>query len=206
MDLGTSRRQRQAASLGRYTANVRRGCGSLSIGRADRSGRPDRPCGGLYRGTRELFRVFLDSASELSEHSANVAGTAGVGRIQRARAGFFESGRPGVDWLRPAYPTMQETPYSFHKPEEFSCRPNRGGTLGSLFLLNHWINTKPTPKPSKAAVVNVYSELLGRAEECEKERHHLPNIVAVDFYRMGDLLRVVNHLNGLDQTQGEGSK
>jgi len=80
------------------------------------------------------------------------------------------------------------------------------GTLGSLFLLNHWINTKPTPKPSKAAVVNVYSELLGRAEECEKERHHLPNIVAVDFYRMGDLLRVVNHLNGLDQTQGEGSK
>ena len=57
MDLGTSRRQRQAASLGRYTANVRRGCGSLSIGRADRSGRPDRSCGGLYRYPRTVPRV-----------------------------------------------------------------------------------------------------------------------------------------------------
>ncbi|MBV9675096.1 MAG: hypothetical protein JO185_02080, partial [Acidobacteriaceae bacterium] len=41
---------------------------------------------GACIGTRELFRVFLDSAGELSEHSANVAGTAGVDRIQRARA------------------------------------------------------------------------------------------------------------------------
>jgi len=40
--------------------------------------------------------------------------------------------------------------------------------------------------------------LLARAEQCARERSHLPNIVAVDFYRTGDLLRVVKHLNRLD--------
>ena len=114
---------------------------------------------------------------------------------------FLESGKTGVWWLRPAYPTMRETPYSFHKPEEFSCRPNRGGDTGSLFLMNHWIDTTPTPKPSNAAVVNDYDFLLARAEECQAERHHIPNIIAVDFYRAGDLLRVVNKLNGVEQPE-----
>jgi hypothetical protein len=110
---------------------------------------------------------------------------------------FIESGLPGVDWLRPAYPTMRETPYSFHKVDDFTCQPNRGGNTGSLFLLNHWIETTPTPKPSNAAIVNAYSFLEKRVEQCQAERHHMVNIVAVDFYRTGDLLRVVNHLNGI---------
>ena len=116
----------------------------------------------------------------------------------------IESGNPGVSWLFPAYPTFRETSYTFHKPEDFSCRPNRGGDAGSLFLLNHWIDTAPTPKPSNAAIVNAYPFLLARAEECEKDRNHIPNIVAVDFYRTGDLLRVVNHLNGVDQRENAG--
>jgi hypothetical protein len=112
---------------------------------------------------------------------------------------FIESGRPGVSWLRPAYPTMQETPYTFHKVEEFSCRPNRGGETGSLFLLNHWIDTTPAPKPSNAAIANSYAVLYKRAEECAQERKHIPNIIAVDFYRTGDLLRVVNQLNRIGE-------
>jgi hypothetical protein len=120
---------------------------------------------------------------------------------------FLESAKPGVSWLRPAYPTMRETPFSFHKPDEFSCRPNRGGDAGSLFLMNHWIDTTPTPKPSNAAIVNAYDFLLARAEQCEGERHHILNIIAVDFYRTGDLLRVVNKLNGVDQPEAaEGTQ
>src|SRR6185503_4721061 len=52
-----------------------------------------------------------------------------------------ESGRPGVPWLRPAFEVLQETPYHFTRPSEFSCSPNRGGTAGSLFLVNNWIDT-----------------------------------------------------------------
>ena len=65
-----------------------------------------------------------------------------------------ESGRPGIAWIHPAFEVMQETPYHFKEPSELSCAPNRGGTQGSLFLMNNWIDTTPAPKPSNAAVVN----------------------------------------------------
>jgi hypothetical protein len=111
---------------------------------------------------------------------------------------FIETGRPGVTWLRPAFQYVRETPYSFHAVEEFSCRANRGGDGGSLFLMNHWIETTPTPRPSNAAVVNAFDALLQRARKCAEERGRLPNIIAVDFYRTGDLLKVVNKLNGVE--------
>jgi hypothetical protein len=117
---------------------------------------------------------------------------------------FIESGRPGVPWLRPAFQNFKETPYSFHKPDEFSCRANRGGDGGSLFLINNWVETTPTPKPSNAAVVNAFNFLYNRAESCEHERHHLANIIAVDFYRTGDLLKVVNALNGMEEAADNG--
>ena len=118
---------------------------------------------------------------------------------------FIESGGIGVPWLRPAFKNFQETPYTFHNPDEFSCRPNRGGTDGSLFLLNHWIDTAPAPKPSNAAVVNAHDYLFDRAKRCAGERGHLPNVIAVDFYRTGDLIRVVDELNGLGTSNGISS-
>ena len=116
---------------------------------------------------------------------------------------FIESGRPGVPWLHPAFESFRETPYTFHKVEDFSCRANRGGDAGPLLQINHWIDTAPTPKPSNAAVVNAYSFLLARAEKCAAERNHLPNLIAVDFYQTGDLLAVVNKLNGVGQADSE---
>ncbi|HYI97265.1 MAG TPA: hypothetical protein VEX68_27245 [Bryobacteraceae bacterium] len=110
---------------------------------------------------------------------------------------FIESGRPGVGWLRPAFESIRETPYTFHKPEEFTCTTNRGGDLGSLFLMNNWIDTTPAPKPSNAAIVNSFAALSQRATLCTQERFHMPNIIAVDFYRTGDLLRVVDRVNSL---------
>jgi hypothetical protein len=112
---------------------------------------------------------------------------------------FIESGRPGVPWLHPAFETFRETPYTFHKVEDFSCRANRGGDAGSLFQINHWIDTTPTPKPSNAAIVNAHQFLLDRARKCASERRHKVNLVAVDFYRTGDLLAVVNELNGVGE-------
>jgi len=110
---------------------------------------------------------------------------------------FIESGRPGVPWVRPAFVNIQETPYTFHAPSEFSCAPNRGGTGGSLLQVNHWIETTPAPRPSNAAIVNARDVLLPRLDQCARERAHQVNIVAVDFYRSGDLLAVVAELNGI---------
>jgi hypothetical protein len=108
-----------------------------------------------------------------------------------------ESGRPGVAWMHPAFQLMQETPYHFTQPSELACTPNRGGTSGSLFLMNNWIDTTPAPKPSNAAIVNAYPALLGRAKACQAARGRLPTVIAVDFYRTGDLFRVVRALNGV---------
>jgi len=113
---------------------------------------------------------------------------------------LLESGRQGVPWLHPAYEgLLQETPYRFLNPSEMSCAANRGGTSGSFFLMNNWIDTTPSPKPSNAAIVNAYDALLARARQCEKERGRLPNLIAVDFYRTGELFPVARTLNGVAQ-------
>ncbi|MGE5802067.1 MAG: hypothetical protein ACM358_07400 [Gemmatimonadota bacterium] len=112
---------------------------------------------------------------------------------------FIESGKPGVPWLRPAWEAMQETPYTFHKPEDFSCRANRGPASAPFFQINNWIETTPAPRPSNAEIVNAYAALLARARQCRQQRGQLPNILAVDFYDVGDLFRVVRTLNGLDR-------
>lgn len=111
---------------------------------------------------------------------------------------FTESGKPGVEWLHPAFASFQETPYTFHTPEEFSCKPNRGGTSGTLFQVNHWIETTPAPRPTNAEIVNTYDVLLKRARTCERERGLKPTYIAVDFGDIGDIVAATRTLNGLD--------
>lgn len=111
---------------------------------------------------------------------------------------FTESGKPGVPWIHPAFESFQETPYTFHSPEEFSCKPNRGGTSGTLFQVNHWIETTPAPRPSNAAIVNAYDVLMKRARACEKERGLKPTYIGVDFADIGDIVKATRAINGLD--------
>jgi hypothetical protein len=123
------------------------------------------------------------------------------------RVVFLAENRAGAaPWYHLAYDSItEETPYAFKKVAQLtsandldkSCEPNRGPDGAPLFLLNHWITTDPVPRPSDAAKVNAYAPLLARAEDCRRTRSHLPNLVAVNFYRRGDLFRVVDKLNGL---------
>ena len=97
--------------------------------------------------------------------------------------------------LLDAFEEMGETPYSFRSAGEFRCRPNRGpADSPRLFLLNHWVDDPN--RRAAAAMVNEYGVLNARAERCARERGHLPNFVAVNFAEDGDLLRVVDDLNG----------
>jgi hypothetical protein len=105
-------------------------------------------------------------------------------------------------WYRLAYERLlEETPYSFDTPAQLaddatSCKANRGPTEAPLFLINNWVTTDPVPRPSNAAEVNAYATLLARARACQRRRDQLPNLLAVDFYKRGDLFRVVDTLNG----------
>jgi hypothetical protein len=106
-----------------------------------------------------------------------------------------ENQKETVEWYHPALQVLQETPYSFRDTTQFSNEPYRGGTAGSLALLNHWIETTPLPKPSNAAIVNRRDFLMARIRAFQKRRGRLPNLVAVDFYGTGDLVQVCRELN-----------
>jgi hypothetical protein len=100
----------------------------------------------------------------------------------------------------------EETPFKFPRVSQLtdpaklpaSCRPNRGPENAPLFLMNHWISTDPVPRPSDATKVNAREPLLRRARECQRIRHHMVNLVAVNFYRRGDAFGVVDTLNGVN--------
>lgn len=98
-------------------------------------------------------------------------------------------------WYRPAFDYIQETPYDFGSISRLTCEPNRGEPDNPLFLLNNWISTPPNARPSNAVRVNNYRFLLDRARKCEKERGLQPSMLAVDFYRNGDVVRVAETLN-----------
>jgi len=161
-----------------------------------------------YVTPQDLARAFVDS--KLEDFVYHGPSGAPWPRLRELVASgqnvlvFLESGRPGVSWLRPAFEQLRETPYTFHTPEDFSCRAHRGGDAGSLFQINHWIETTPAPRPSNADLVNARDVLLSRARRCQRERGLLPNLLAVDFYRSGDLFEVVDELNGVSDSPGGG--
>jgi hypothetical protein len=125
---------------------------------------------------------------------------------ENQRVVFLAENHAGAaPWYHLAYKQItEETPYAFSKPAQLtqpsqlaaSCRPNRGPANAPIFLVNSWITTDPLPLPSNAEKVNAYRPLIRRLRECERIRHHMPNLVAVNFYSRGDLLRAVGTLNG----------
>ena len=107
-----------------------------------------------------------------------------------------------IAWYHKAYEYTEETPYHFESPAEFSCRANRGGDGKSFFLMNHWIDTTPAPKPSNAAIVNQRDFVLARARQCETERGKRPTILAVDFVLTGDVVGAAAEMNGGEAAGG----
>ncbi len=80
-----------------------------------------------------------------------------------------------------------------------SCAPNRGTPDSPLFQINHWV----TPAGSASTVaqareVNAYDVLMPRVKACTAERGRFPTIVGVNFATTGDLLQVVDDLNGVN--------
>jgi hypothetical protein len=113
-----------------------------------------------------------------------------------------DNGAGSLAWYGKAYDLMQETPYHFEAVTELSCRPHRGGDGKSLFLMNHWIDTTPAPKPTNAEILNAKDFLLARARQCAKERGKLPNILAVDFAMTGDVVGAAEELNDSGEALG----
>lgn len=110
---------------------------------------------------------------------------------------FVETGGGDPPYLHPAFVgNIRDTPYSFEKQADFSCRLNRGAAGDPLFLVNHWLG-RPLANIAYAGEVNVESVLGKRVTDCTGEVGRPPTFVGVDFYEVGDLLSVVKKANGL---------
>lgn len=114
---------------------------------------------------------------------------------------FAENSGPPPPWNVSGYGLWQDTPYTFADPSQFSCAHNRGPASAPLFQINHWITNNRPPSVEQARQVNSYDVLMGRVRQCQAERNMFPNIVGVNFYDQGDLLRVVDELNGVESSQ-----
>lgn len=103
-------------------------------------------------------------------------------------------------WYMSAWENTMDTPYDFKNFDEISskesCMVNRGGENKSFFLMNNWIE-RVSPSRTDAERVNNYEFLYNRAKTCETLRGKLPNFIAVNFFYNGDVVKVVNRLNGV---------
>ena len=61
-------------------------------------------------------------------------------------------------------------------------------------LLNHWVDRFP-PSPSANRRISDRESLLTRVRNCRRRRGAMPNLIAVDFYGSGAVLRIARELN-----------
>jgi len=168
----------------------------------------------LERNPREVVTIIFESYIDAAETESAFSQS---GLLDHAHAQdpnepwptlgeFIESGRrlvvltdrradPAIyPWYHYVWDYAFETPFSFERPADFSCQPNRGNPSNGLFILNHFL-TQSFGLPRLAMQVNFNPLLRDRARECRIANDRLANFVTVDFYDIGDVLAVVNELN-----------
>jgi hypothetical protein len=124
-------------------------------------------------------------------------------RLRRQVVMLSQGDTGSVGWYHNGYAgLLQETPYNWITPDLLidqsrwpdSCVPNRGGTTGDLFLMNHW-SPPVAPNPATSALVNATNVLVGRAHVCRFIRGRMPTLIAVDMFQSGGLFEAVRRLN-----------
>jgi hypothetical protein len=150
-------------------------------------------------------QAFVDAGvfDELYVHGAGAAWPT-LGALIDARTRVFvtaESGTVDDDepWFHPMFTLFQDTPYTFGSVDELaaasSCAPNRGDAEAPLFLVNHWLGN-PLPDDTLAPQANAFDVVDERVRRCAAERERAPAVVAADFVDIGDVVVVVDGLNG----------
>jgi hypothetical protein len=153
----------------------------------EQSGLIDKVYRGPPAGPFPTLREMIDSGQQVVVYAERVGGAA--------------------PWYTAGYEhAMQETPFRFKRAElltqptnwQASCAENRGTDDAPLFLMNHWINTDPTPRPSLSEIVNTRDVLVGRGRTCADFRGQSVNLLAIDFVAIGDVNGAADVLNGVD--------
>ena len=107
-----------------------------------------------------------------------------------------DGGGARYPYLHSGFDLVQDTGFTYESVDDFDCAPNRGPADAELFMVNHWLSGFTT-LVSSAQQANTEDVLGQRVSTCRDERGQIPNFVAVNWYDQGDLLQVVDQLNGV---------
>lgn len=116
--------------------------------------------------------------------------------VVRIRAVLRRSGAVAdeSEVLQYADVAMDEATYVVTRGGRDLMRGKPRGPDAPLFIVNHFITLA---RPSNQTIND--AEILGeRVEQCAAERGQQPNLIAVDFIGEGDVMQVVDSLNGVD--------
>ena len=106
----------------------------------------------------------------------------------------LENGDGGPQLANAFTGLVEETPFTFLTVTQLrgaaSCVDNRGIAGSPVFQLNHWVTP---PVPSHAVAANRL--LASRTATCERSRHRIPTLVAVDFAERSDVVQVARRIN-----------
>lgn len=99
-------------------------------------------------------------------------------------------------WLMDQWQYAFQNNYAAEEEADFVCDVHRGTDApNSLFVMNHFL-TAPIADIDFATMVNPYASLHAHVARCQTELGRIPNLVTVDFYEVGDVVWVVDELNG----------
>lgn len=99
-------------------------------------------------------------------------------------------------WYMDQWEYAFQNPYAAQTAADFSCTVDRGvAGPNQVFIMNHFL-TNPVASIDSAMMVNPYAVLEPHVSQCQTDRAQIPNFVTVDFYEVGDVVRVVDELNG----------
>jgi Phosphatidylinositol-specific phospholipase C, X domain len=92
-----------------------------------------------------------------------------------------------------------DTPYTFTNTSDFNCNINRGGGgKKTFFLVNHWLSSAVgLPDRNRASSANNSDMLGSRVQQCSETQGRRVNFVGVDFYNLGQVLSIVDQMNGV---------
>ena len=116
---------------------------------------------------------------------------------------FDEDDGGDASWYQPGFVFVQDTNIDSLLDSVTACDPRRGTPESPLLLMNHWIDRFP-PSPRQNRAVSDRRTLLRRVRSCREVLGRPPNLIAVDFYEGGEVIRTARELNRDGAVVGAG--
>ena len=174
----------------------------------------------LERHPSEVLAIFIESSvdpREVEEEVEDADLESYLATLRRGRAlptlrELIASGRRLVifdeddggdaSWYQPGFVFLQDTSIDSLLDSPIACDPRRGTPESPLLLMNHWIDRFP-PSPRRNRAASDRRTLLQRIRNCRNALGRPPNLIAVDFYEGGDVIRIARELNRDGAAVGE---